>query len=143
MTVEQLFTLSYKHPVLFFDGSCRLCHWSVLWVLRYERTNGIFFSALESAVGIQMLKYLSARAYELPDSIILVENGQVFMEGQAIFGLVPHLVWPWKILTIFSIFPSFIPNTLYRWIARNRYQWFGRYENCPVPGPELEKRMID
>jgi len=34
-------------------------------------------------------------------------------------------------------------DALYRWIARNRYRWFGRKDACPLPPPGLRERFLD
>ena len=33
-------------------------------------------------------------------------------------------------------------DAVYRWIARNRYRWFGRSEVCRVPTPALRARFL-
>ena len=41
-----------------------------------------------------------------------------------------------------DIIPAFIRQPVYRWIARNRYKWFGTKEECMVPSPEIKSRFL-
>ena len=34
-------------------------------------------------------------------------------------------------------------ETLYTWVARNRYRWFGKQTACAMPTPELRSRFLD
>ena len=43
----------------------------------------------------------------------------------------------------FIIVPPFLRDGAYRWVARNRYKWFGQRESCMLPTPELRGRFID
>jgi predicted DCC family thiol-disulfide oxidoreductase YuxK len=38
--------------------------------------------------------------------------------------------------------PAFIREPIYKWIARNRYKWFGKKEECMVPSPEIKSRFL-
>ncbi|MFP5284488.1 MAG: thiol-disulfide oxidoreductase DCC, partial [Thermoanaerobaculia bacterium] len=40
------------------------------------------------------------------------------------------------------VIPRPLRDALYRWIARNRYRWFGRTETCWLPTPELQSRFL-
>ncbi len=35
-----------------------------------------------------------------------------------------------------------IRDTVYNWIARNRYRWFGQRESCMLPRPEWKARFL-
>jgi predicted DCC family thiol-disulfide oxidoreductase YuxK len=39
--------------------------------------------------------------------------------------------------------PAGLRDALYRWIARNRYRWFGQRESCMLPTPEDRARFIE
>ena len=40
------------------------------------------------------------------------------------------------------VVPAFVRDGVYRWIARNRYRWFGKGEQCWVPTPALRARFL-
>ncbi len=49
----------------------------------------------------------------------------------------------WKLLYAFIIVPKFIRDAVYNWIARNRYKWYGKREECMVPTAELRERFLE
>ena len=74
--------------------------------------------------------------FHLPENIntvILIDKGIVHTESDAIFLVLRKLPTPWKLFIVFIIIPKGIRNNIYRWIARNRYKWFGKRENCRIP----------
>jgi predicted DCC family thiol-disulfide oxidoreductase YuxK len=38
--------------------------------------------------------------------------------------------------------PRSLRDRLYALIARRRYRWFGKYEQCPLPEPEWRNRFL-
>jgi len=77
------------------------------------------------------------------DSIILVDNGNVYEKSSAILQIAKHLNSGYKLLYCFIITPKFIRDRVYNYIAKNRYKWFGKKENCMVPTPEIKDRFIE
>ena len=49
----------------------------------------------------------------------------------------------WRLVALFRLVPHLLRDRLYRWIARNRYRWFGRREACMVPSPEMQGRFLE
>ena len=79
----------------------------------------------------------------LPDSIIYWNEGEVLVESDAILGITKELGLPWRFGLVFWIVPKGVRNRIYRWIAKHRYQWFGKAESCMVPTPDLKRRFLD
>jgi predicted DCC family thiol-disulfide oxidoreductase YuxK len=48
----------------------------------------------------------------------------------------------WSILALARFVPRFVRTPIYRWIARNRYRWFGRREACRVPSGDERARFL-
>ncbi len=68
-----------------------------------------------------------------PGSLILAEGGQVRLRSDAALRIARRLRAPWPILGVFRILPRPIRDTLYDWVARNRYRWFGKVEPGEIP----------
>jgi len=49
----------------------------------------------------------------------------------------------WKIFHALIIIPRSIRNAVYDLIARKRYRWFGKREECMVPTPDIADRFIE
>jgi predicted DCC family thiol-disulfide oxidoreductase YuxK len=41
-----------------------------------------------------------------------------------------------------KIFPKKIRDLVYDYIAKNRYKWFGKTENCMMPTPEIQSKFL-
>jgi predicted DCC family thiol-disulfide oxidoreductase YuxK len=110
--------------VLLFDSGCKLCNSSIKFVTKGDPQQKIKQIALQSTQGQEIL---AAHPY-LQDinSIILIVNDKVFIESDAILILAQHLTFPYKLLVAGMIVPKKWRDTMYRWIAKNRYKWFGK-----------------
>ncbi|HHG86142.1 MAG TPA: thiol-disulfide oxidoreductase DCC family protein [Bacteroidetes bacterium] len=128
-------------PVLIFDGVCELCNTSVNFILKYERRPDLLFSASQNLPGRNLLVQFG----EDPDAvstIYLVENGKLYSHSTAALRIARRLRFPLNLLYGFIIVPPFLRNFVYRWIARNRYRWFGKKEICRIPTPEERARFL-
>lgn len=128
-----------SRPVLFFDGVCNLCNSSVQWIIRHDREAKFLFAPLQSAAGAEAKRALSKDL----DSIILRHEGRYFTKSEAALRIAALLGRPWSLLSALKILPSGLRNSLYDFIARNRYRWFGKKESCMLPTPALKQRFLD
>ena len=130
------------HPIIFFDGICNLCTGAVQFVIKHDPTHRFRFASLQSEVGQQLLKQYNLPADEF-GSFILLEKGKVYTRSSAALRVSKKLTGLWPVLYAFMIVPAFIRNGVYNWIAKNRYQWFGKKEECWIPTPELNNLFIN
>lgn len=75
-------------------------------------------------------------------TIILLENGKLYKRSTAALCIAKKLNGLWPLLYGFIVVPSFIRNSIYDFIAKNRYKWWGRQEQCWVPTKELMDRFV-
>lgn len=130
------------HPVLLFDGVCNLCNGSVQFIIRRDLQARFRFASLQSAVGQRYLDELRVDRQAV-DSVILIDGDHWYKEGDAALRVVRILGGPWRALGIFRLMPRPLRDRLYRFIARNRYRWFGKRDSCWLPTPELRERFLD
>jgi predicted DCC family thiol-disulfide oxidoreductase YuxK len=132
--------MKVEQPLLLFDGHCNLCSRSVQFVLENERTtSNIHFASLQSETGVAVKDQLGPDA---PDSLIFVHHDKIYSESTGFLVLCQYLKFPWSALQVFRIVPSFLRDPIYRWVARNRYQWMGKRETCWMPQPKWKSRFI-
>jgi len=62
----------------------------------------------------------------IPDSIIVIEGKTILIESNAILKISKILGGWFNVLLAGYIIPNYLRDRLYRFIARNRYKWFGR-----------------
>jgi predicted DCC family thiol-disulfide oxidoreductase YuxK len=129
-------------PVILFDGVCNLCNASVQFVIERDPTANFRFAALQSDFGQEILAKNAVNT-EGGDSVILVENGQVYDRSTAALLIAKRLSGGIKLLSVFLIVPKPIRDFFYKIIARNRYRWFGKQETCWLPTKELKARFLN
>ena len=129
-------------PIILFDGVCNLCNNSVQFVIKHDNENKFMFAALQSPTGQALLQQ-----YNLPlqgfNSFVLIQNEIVFLKSTAALHVAKQLSGPVKLLYGFIIVPALIRNAVYNIIAKNRYKWFGKKDNCMIPTPALQSRFLN
>jgi predicted DCC family thiol-disulfide oxidoreductase YuxK len=127
--------------VVLFDGVCNLCNRFVRFVVRRDPAGYFQFASLGSDAAVRMLGG-GPVPDPLPDSVVLVENGQVFTRSTAALRIARRLTFPWPLAYGLILVPAPIRDLIYDTIARRRYRWFGRRESCMLPGPGLRDRFL-
>ena len=131
-----------KHPVILFDGVCNLCSSSVQYIIKHDPGKIFRFASLQSTFGQNILS-----AYHLPvsnyNSFILVNNNDIYTRSTAALLVAKELKGFIKLLYVCIIIPKFIRDAVYNIIAKNRYNWFGKKNECWIPTPELKSLFID
>lgn len=134
-------TEAFTQAVLLFDGVCNLCNGTVQFVIKRDPRAKFRFAALQSKAGQALLK-----KFQLPqddyDSFVFVEGEQFYLRSTAGLKVLKGLNGLWPLLYGFIIIPRPIRDFFYRWIAKNRYRWFGKKEQCMIPTPDLQKRFL-
>lgn len=131
--------------IILFDGVCNLCSRSVRFVIRRDPHARFRFAALQSDAARRACAGVGATppAVVEPDTIIVIVNGRALERSDAALAIAARLGFPWRLLAALRIVPRPIRDAAYRFVARNRYRWFGRTDACMVPTPELRARFID
>lgn len=131
-----------KHPVILFDGVCNLCNSSVQFIIKHDK-KGIFrFASLQSEFGKKIIQQFDLANKNI-DSVMLLENNAVKLKSTAALQIAKRLSGIYSALYGFIIVPRFIRDSVYDFIARNRYRWFGKQESCMIPQPEFKKLFIE
>ena len=129
-------------PVIVFDGVCALCSRWVRFLLRFDRHGRYRFAAMQGTHGRRLM-----RAHGLdpddPLSFLLVEHGHAHTDTDAIVRVLAGLGGPWRLAALARLLPRSLRDRGYRWLARNRYRWFGRHGSCYLPSPEQVQRFLD
>lgn len=128
-------------PILLFDGVCNLCNGVVQFIIKRDKKRIFRFASLQSDIGGELLVQ-----YGLPidkvDTIVLIENNQAYTRSTAALRVAPHLNGFWSWTKLLWLFPAFIRDWCYDFIARYRYRWFGKRERCLLPREEWRGRFL-
>ena len=126
------------HATVLFDGVCNLCNASVNFIIDRDPRAYFQFAPLQS----EAAKALGESVTGDPDSIVLIEGGKRYEQSSAALRIARKMSGAWPLLFAFVVVPPFIRNVAYRYIARNRYKWFGKADACRMPSPELKARFL-
>ncbi len=127
-------------PVLFFDGYCPLCNAAVDFFLRLDKKEHLKFAPLQ---GSTARKYIPEHVKNNIDSIILFHNATFHIRSDAAIEAMALAGRPWRLIRLLKIIPRPIRDYIYDFIARHRYQWFGKRESCRIPTPGERLRFLD
>ena len=128
--------------IILFDGFCNLCESSVLFVIKYDKKDIFRFVALQSDLGIEIVKHIGLNPKHI-DSVILYEPGiSYFYKSAAAIEIAKDLGGFFHMGTLFKIIPNGLRNLLYDFIAKNRYSWYGKKESCWTPSDELKSKFL-
>lgn len=133
--------MNNEERVVLFDGVCNFCNKMVNFAIRNDKKALLKFSPLQSQAGQQLL--LQYKVSPTANTVVFIDKGKTYTYAAAAIRICRYLRWPAKMLYAFIIIPSFISQPFYKWIARNRYKWFGKKETCMVPTPEIRNRFLE
>ncbi len=127
--------------IVLIDGVCHLCQGLVRFIIPRDPKARFLFAPLQSETAGGMLSAGGLGSDQL-NTVVLVENGTCYTESAAVLRIARGLRFPWPAAYIFILVPRPLRDALYRLVARNRYRWFGRDEQCLLPTPEIRKRFL-
>jgi predicted DCC family thiol-disulfide oxidoreductase YuxK len=129
-------------PVILFDGVCNLCNRAVQFIIKRDKKKQFLFASLQSKAGSELLKKFNLSPNDF-NSFVLADGDKVYTRSTAALRVAKRLSGGWKLLYGLMIFPRFLRNAVYNIIAKNRYKWFGKRNECMIPTPELKERFLE
>ena len=126
--------------IILFDGTCAFCEGSVRFIA--TRDQGYFrFGASQNPAGRALLERFGT-SRESTRSIILVENGQLYLRSEASLRIAARLTTPWRYARVLLWVPRPIRDAVYRCVAVIRIRIAGRSNACEIPPPEIRGRLL-
>ena len=120
--------------VIYYDGICFVCSSAIDSLIKMDKNNILYFSPLQSNYAKSTInkKFLKEM-----DSVIVRKNEKVFSKSYAAFVVLRELRSPLRYL--FYLVPTFFADFIYNLIAKRRYSWFGKKEECifPIDNPKF------
>ena len=127
--------------MIVFDAQCVLCSANARLILRRDRKQIFRLASMQGGAGAALLEANGVDADD-PETIIVVDGGRVFRDSDAVLHIYKRLGWPWRAGGLAAIVPKPLRDALYRRVARNRYRWFGKLEQCWVPDAADRHRLL-
>lgn len=136
--------------IILFDGVCHLCTASIQFIIKRDSNSLFKFAYLQSSIGQALCKQLNIPTDNL-STLVYIENkennGNVisqysYYKSDAVLQIGIKLGWPWKFGLFCLIVPKPIRDRIYDFIAKHRYQWFGKSQECWMPTDDLKQRFL-
>lgn len=127
--------------IVVFDGVCVLCSGWVDFLLRHDRRKQFRFAAMQTESGRALLAGNGLDPDD-PLSFLLIDAKGARTDSDAVLALLTRLGWPWRAAGVLRLLPRALRDRGYRWLARNRYRWFGKKEACYLPDAETRDRFL-
>lgn len=142
-----------NHPVILYDGLCRLCNRMVRFVVRRDGAGVFRFASLQGPFAERTLARYGASPSDLDTFyVVTTQNAGVgdgaderlLARSDAVLFVLRKIGGIWSAMAgAIALLPRVIRDWAYRLVARNRYRVFGRFDACPVPDPAARDRFLD
>ncbi|KAE8023409.1 hypothetical protein FH972_009103 [Carpinus fangiana] len=131
--------------VVVYDGVCHLCHRGVKWVIKADKHRKIKFCCLQSKTAEPYLTLCGLDREDVLRRFLFVEGPGLYHQAStAALRVLSYLPLPYSALSTLLVVPTPLRDAVYDHVAKRRYDWFGKSEDCLVlQEKELLERFID
>lgn len=126
---------------ILFDGTCAFCERSVRFIATRDPQAYFRFGASQTPQAAALLAGFGATR-ESTRSIILIEDGQLFLRSTAVFRIAGRLTFPWHLAGALLWIPRPLRDAVYTIVAAVRMRIAGESNACDIPPPEIRSRLI-
>ena len=129
-------------PAIIFDTDCVLCSGMVAFVLAHESDRAFYFVGAWSKEGLALAAQYNFTRSDLNETFLVISGGVALTRSDAGIAISNHLRAPWRWLAVLRFCPKVLRDAVYDFVARHRYRWFGRKENCTLVPLDERHRFI-
>ena len=126
--------------IIYFDGLCNLCDGLVRFVVKHDRRRRFRFAPLQ---GETARTRLAGRFDEAElRTLVLEEPKRFLIRSEAAIAILAGLGRFWRVAVILRLIPRRLRDALYDYVARKRFDWYGRREACRIPTPDERELFL-
>ena len=130
-----------RHAVVLFDGTCAFCEGAVTFIARRDAAGYFRYGASQHRAA-QALLARHGLTREMTRSLVLIEDGKVYLRSTASLRIARRLPMPWRLATVLLAVPAPVRDVAYRMVAAVRHRLAGRSNACEMPPAEIRERLI-
>lgn len=130
---------SAPRRIVFFDGVCHLCNGFVDFVISKDTGHVFKFAPLQGETAMTLL---DPEITEELSSVLFWDNGRLYRESDAILQIFLRLPKYKYLVALGLMLPKFLRDLIYKLVAKNRYQLFGKRDFCRIPTPEERTHLL-
>ena len=126
--------------IIYFDGLCNLCDGFVRFLLARDRHRRYRFAPLQGETArVRLEGRFTAGDLQ---TVVLEEPRRFRVRSDAALAILTGLGGIWHLAAVLRIVPRPLRDALYGYIARKRFDWYGRRDACRVPTPQEQERFL-
>lgn len=131
-----------QHDIIVFDAVCVICTGWARFLIQYDKKIQFKLVSAQSPLGVALLEHyqMSTEHYT---SMLVIQDGTLYTESTALLQVLQHLGFPFNLMAAGYCVPRLIRDFLYRRVALNRYQLFGKTDNCLIPSSENKQHFLE
>ena len=133
--------------IVLYDGVCGLCNRAVQFLLKRDRRDRLQFASLQSELAAKVLKRHGIDPKGLDTVYAVLNYGEpnetLLAKGDAFLFFADLIGGIWSVARAGKIIPRPVRNWLYDFVARHRYQVFGKSESCMLPDPKQRHKFLE
>lgn len=138
--------LDLPDSIVFYDGVCGLCAWSVRWLLDHDEHGRLFFAPLQGETAAQLdvpwdedaepSEASMAFVDTTGGSVRMLHRSRAVLEAMRVAAIAPRL------RRVIAFTPRPVADAAYRAIAAVRYRVWGKHDECRIPSPAQRERFL-
>jgi len=134
--------IAEHQPLVLYDGKCNLCCGAVRFLIRNNNSDKLTFASIQSETGIKIIA-LAGLTFNKSDTLLFLTDNILYGYSTAALKIASHLRFPWNLVGVLRIIPLKIRDSVYRYVARNRFRWFGTKSECMISDQKFADRFLD
>lgn len=131
--------------IVFYDGECGFCQYSVQTIISLDRDARISFAPLQGETAQEILPEHLRRDAALQTMVYAEQQQdssyQLYTESTAVLALLAELGGVWWCISWLRIIPSVLRDPFYRVVANNRGKFSSRV-SCRILNEEEQQRFL-
>ena len=117
-----------------------MCNAAINLLMKLDRRQHLVFAPLQGSTASELLPPLTGEPENW--SMVYADETGVYDQSDAVIAVCRRVGgWP-GIFGVFRVVPRSIRDAAYRWIARHRYQVFGKHAACRILTPAERARFL-
>jgi predicted DCC family thiol-disulfide oxidoreductase YuxK len=133
--------------ILFYDGVCVMCNDGLEFITENDRQDLFRFAPVQSRFAQELLTRHGRNAADLDTVYIVIDYGtpreRFVWKHKAVTFMMSQLGWRfWLMSKLMGLVPTALGDWNYDRSARTRYERYGKYDACPMPPPEVRRKLL-
>ncbi|MDF1696569.1 MAG: DCC1-like thiol-disulfide oxidoreductase family protein [Saprospiraceae bacterium] len=130
--------MSNDNPIIAFDGVCNLCNGFIQWLIKRDKKKQFRYTTLQSDAGETLSHSIEVDG----DSVLLFHKEKMYALSDVGLKCMRILGGVWTPLSWLIYLPKALRDMVYKFIAKNRYNWFGKADACMVPDASIRALFL-